>query len=381
MTLKITNPQEDRYARFRLIRWWEQDRLRAANALVLGAGALGNEVVKNLALLGVGHVSIVDFDQIETSNLTRSALFRPGDEGKGKAEVLASRAHEINPDATFTPLGIDVRFDLGLNLLRGMDLVFGCLDNREARYYLNRYCFLLRKTFIDGGLDTLNGSVSVFQPPETACYECTMNQTDRAELAKRISCLKSTEPEMKAHIPTAPTVSSIIAGLQTQIGVRLLHGLQIPAGKRIGLYGLTDVFFDIALEISKDCGMHAAADPIPAAVETMQLSEFDSLQRVLEQARFQWNATQITWDYDRNLITSVTCTTCGKNKPFIGTESLFSGSALCDCGGVFKGEVNNSYNGSEPWGARSFRDLGFPSNHIYCAVTPDRRVFFSLQNQ
>jgi adenylyltransferase/sulfurtransferase len=361
-----------------LIRWWDQERLRAAKTLVLGAGALGNEVVKNLALLGVGNVTIIDFDRIETSNLTRSALFRPGDEGRGKAEVLASRAREINPEATFTPLGIDVRYDLGLNLLRGMDLVFGCLDNRESRYYLNRACYLLQKTFIDGGLDTLNGAVSVFQPPETACYECTLNQIDRAELAKRISCLKSTEPEMKSHIPTAPTVASIVAGLQTQIGVRMLHGLQIPAGKRIGLYGLTDVFFDIKLEISKDCGMHAAADPIPAQIESMQVSEFDALQKVLEQARFLWNATQLTWDFDRNLITFVNCTSCGVNRPFIGTEGLFSGSSACACGGMYKGAVNNSYTGLEPWGTRSFRDLGFPTNHVYCAVTPDRRIFFTL---
>lgn len=378
MTLRITNPNEDRYARFRLIRWWDQDRLRAAKVLVLGAGALGNEVVKNLALLGVGNVTIIDFDRIETSNLTRSVLFRPGDEGKGKAEVLASRAREINPEATFTPLGIDVRYDLGLNLLRGVDLAFGCLDNREARYYLNRSCYLLRKTFIDGGLDTLNGAVSVFQPPETACYECTLSQTDRAELSKRISCLKSTEPELKAHIPTAPTVASIVGGMQAQIGVRALHALQIPAGKRIGLYGLTDVFFDIKLEISDDCGMHAASDPLPAQIESMHLSEFDALQKVLEQARYLWNATHLTWDFDRNLITSITCVLCGIIKPFIGTDGLFSGSSACACGGTFKGEINNSYGGLEPWGARSFRDLGFPPNHIYCSVTPERRIFFTL---
>ena len=92
MTVRLSHPNEDRYERFRLIEWWNQDRLKAASALVVGAGALGNEVAKNLALLGVGRIWIADFDRIETTNLTRSALFRGSDVGKWKAQVLAAGA-------------------------------------------------------------------------------------------------------------------------------------------------------------------------------------------------------------------------------------------------------------------------------------------------
>ena len=67
---------DDRYSRLRLIAWWDQAKLAAARILVVGAGALGNEVLKNLALLGVGTIYLVDFDTIEQSNLTRSVLFR-----------------------------------------------------------------------------------------------------------------------------------------------------------------------------------------------------------------------------------------------------------------------------------------------------------------
>ena len=76
---------DDRYSRLRLIAWWEQEKLAAARILVVGAGALGNEVLKNLALLGVGFVYVVDFDEIEESNLTRSVLFRKRDCGRPKA--------------------------------------------------------------------------------------------------------------------------------------------------------------------------------------------------------------------------------------------------------------------------------------------------------
>src|SRR5258707_3325621 len=79
--------ESDRYGRLRLIPWWRQERLSAARVLVVGAGALGNEVLKNLALLGVGTVYVIDLDTIETSNLSRSVLFRAEDGGQSKAVV------------------------------------------------------------------------------------------------------------------------------------------------------------------------------------------------------------------------------------------------------------------------------------------------------
>src|SRR5262245_5958720 len=132
MTLRLTDPEEDRYQRLRLIRWWDQEKLSRASVLVFGAGALGSEVVKNLALLGIGNITIADFDRIETTNLTRSVLFRSGDVGRWKAEVLASRAKEMNPDCNVSALCCDARYDIGLAFLKTMDVVFGCLDNREA---------------------------------------------------------------------------------------------------------------------------------------------------------------------------------------------------------------------------------------------------------
>ncbi|MCI0445790.1 ThiF family adenylyltransferase [bacterium] len=379
MTIRLTDPESDRYQRLKLIRWWDQDKLRNARVLVLGAGALGNEVVKNLALLGIGKVWIVDFDRIETTNLTRSALFRASDVGQWKTEVLAHRATEINPDSAFYPLRTDVRYDLGLGFLSSVDLILGCLDNREARYAINRYCYLLQKPFIDGGLDTLNGSVSFFAPPATACYECTLNQVDRAELQKRISCLKSVDPEIKHHVPTAPTIASIIAGLQVQLAVRHLHRLQVPGGKRLGMYGLSDVFFDIALEISEDCGLHTSVDPLEMKLQQMDRTEKDSLKIILDAAKNLWNAEHLVWDFDRDLITGLTCTECSKQLEFIGTQSLYNGSPFCECGGAFKPQITTSYEGNEDWASRSFRDLGFPSDHIYCAEGSSGRILFELK--
>src|SRR6516225_7212376 len=83
---------QDRYSRLRLISWWRQERLRDARVLVVGAGALGNEVLKNLALVGLGTIYVIDLDEVERSNLSRSVLFRSEDGGRAKAEVAAHRA-------------------------------------------------------------------------------------------------------------------------------------------------------------------------------------------------------------------------------------------------------------------------------------------------
>ena len=378
MTIRLTDPGNDRYQRLRLIRWWDQERIRNASALVIGAGALGNEVAKNLALVGIGTVWILDFDTIETANLTRSVLFRAQDVGRWKADVLAERASEVNPDSKFVPLRSDARYDLGLHFLSQIDLVFGCLDNREARYFVNRACFLVQKMFIDGGLDTLNGSVSVFHAPDTACYECTLTAADRMELQRRISCLRDPAPETKNHVPTAPTIASIIGGMQVQIGLRALHGLETPKGKRLGLYGLSDVYFDIALEISQECGAHASIDPLPAALHTLQASEEDPLRSIFLHARRKWDATELTWDFDRDLITGLTCTSCSGTRTFTGTQKLAQEFQTCSCGGNYKAVISIGFSGNERWGDLSFREMGFPPGHIYCALTPAGRFYFHL---
>ncbi len=80
----VVELEEDRYSRLRLIPWWDQERLGRARVMVVGAGAIGNELLKNLALLGIGKIFIADLDGIENSNLSRSILYRAGDEGKAE---------------------------------------------------------------------------------------------------------------------------------------------------------------------------------------------------------------------------------------------------------------------------------------------------------
>src|SRR3989304_381548 len=143
--LHIPNLKKDRLGTFEFISWWERDKVKQAKVLVIGAGALGNEVIKNLALMGVGNIFIIDFDKIEAANLSRSVLFRESDNNRSKAEVAAARAKAVNPEVHIQYLNADVTTGLGLGIIRRMDAIIGCLDNREARLAANRFWYWMNK--------------------------------------------------------------------------------------------------------------------------------------------------------------------------------------------------------------------------------------------
>jgi len=203
-------PDEARFSRFGLISWWDQKKLSAARVLVIGAGALGNEIIKNLALLGVGNVFIADKDCIENSNLSRSVLYRESDAGKSKAEVAARAAKEIYPQINVAYFHGDVVHDLGAGVFRWADLVIGGLDNREARITINRHCFRVNRPWIDGAIEQIQGVARVFVPSgDGPCYECTMSERDWKVLQARRSCNLLTRREMEGgKTPTTPTISS-----------------------------------------------------------------------------------------------------------------------------------------------------------------------------
>jgi len=216
---------EGRFARLEAIEWWNQSLLAGANILVVGAGALGNEVIKNLALLGAGNLAIVDMDRVEMSNLSRSVLFRQDDEGEPKAVCAAASAKSLYPEIKAHAIVGNLLSDVGLGLFRWAQVIVGALDNREARVFVNSACARVGRPWFDAGIEVLQGIVRGFAPPETACYECTMSQVDWDLVNKRRSCSLLARRALTARgTPTTPTIASIIAGIQTQEVVKQLHG-------------------------------------------------------------------------------------------------------------------------------------------------------------
>lgn len=210
---------------YTLLSWFKKEKVKGARVLVAGAGALGNEVVKNLALFGIGRIFVVDFDRIEMSNLTRSVLFREEDARNHayKAEVVARRAGEINPQIRVTPIVGNLFSEVGLGLYRSVDVVIGCLDSRIARYQLNRLSLRAGKTWIDGSIENLTGTVKVYAP-DAACYECSLSREEFNQIMLRTGCADVVRLQGAAgRVATTPISASIVGAIQVQEAMKVLH--------------------------------------------------------------------------------------------------------------------------------------------------------------
>lgn len=363
--LNSSDFEEDRYSRLRLIPWWDQERLKNATVMVVGAGAIGNELIKNLALLGIGRILIFDMDGIENTNLTRSVLYRAKDVGRYKAEVAAERAMEINPDVKAKAFIANIIDDVGLGVFRRMNVVLGGLDNREARLSINQSCYKVDKPWIDGAIEALNGFARVFIPGHGACYECTMTETDWMLINKRKSCALLTHEQMaEGKIPTTPTSSSIIAGIQVQEMLKLLHGnrdLPTLAGKGYVFNGLTHDSYVVEYQEKADCMSHDTYEKIIEkdwSVRTMTLSELLSIVRTDL-------GEKAVVDFDRDIATVAKCT-CGESKDLYTPVHKLKGEMLIcpKCGNQMSFDSFHSVNGTEEFLDKTLFEIGIPLLHI-----------------
>jgi len=386
---------DDRYARFRLIAWWDQDKLAAARVLVVGAGALGNEVLKNLAMLGVGHVYVVDFDEIEESNLTRSVLFRSRDRGRPKAEVAAEALRDINPDTQVHPIRGNIITDVGLGLFADVDVVIGCLDNREARLWVNRSCWKVGTPWIDGGIQEISGVAKVFVPPDGACYECAMTENDYRLISLRYSCpLLRHEDLLAGKVPTAPTISSMIGGLQTQEALKLIHGMPVAAGSAMVFNGVANTFYTTKYQHKEDCLSH---DTWPPPVDVPLTAAGATAGELFEAARGTGILSSgtgilpsgtgilpvsgpLTICLERDLVTAIRCGACGSSRRIMRPQQIVAmAEATCrECGELARPEMVHLVEEGSPLAGEKLIDLGIPRYDIVRITAGDAEGTFRL---
>jgi molybdopterin/thiamine biosynthesis adenylyltransferase len=367
---------DDRYSRLRLISWWRQERLRSARVLVVGAGALGNEVVKNLALLGLGTTYLIDFDEVEPSNLSRSVLFREEDGGQPKAKVAARRALELNPEITIIPIHGNVITDLGLGLFALVDLVIGCLDNREARLWVNRQCWKTSTPWIDAGIQEIQGVVKVFVPPDSACYECAMTERDYQLLNLRYSCpLLSRDEIISGKVPTAPTIASMMAALQVQEALKILHGLPVAAGSALVYNGVGNQFYSTRLPFRDDCLSHETY-PEPVSLELSS----DNTVRELMGAAEATMAGPLRLVLDRELVVAIDCPRCEwRSEVFRPRVKVKASEAICPtCREAARPEFASSVEHDSPLATQPLSRVGIPPYDIVRVDGPAGSGFFLL---
>ncbi|GKT87752.1 LOW QUALITY PROTEIN: thiF family protein [Colletotrichum tofieldiae] len=145
-----------------------------ARVLMVGAGGIGCELLKNLVLTGFGEIHVVDLDTIDLSNLNRQFLFRYEHIKKSKALVAKDAAQPFNPKVKIVAHHANIKdSQFNVKWFRDFNIVFNALDNLEARRHVNRMCLAADVPLIESGTTGFNGNVQVIKKGVTACYDCT----------------------------------------------------------------------------------------------------------------------------------------------------------------------------------------------------------------
>jgi molybdopterin/thiamine biosynthesis adenylyltransferase len=286
---------------FPLLSWFKAEKVKNAKVMVVGAGALGNEVLKNLALFGVGNIVIVDYDTIEYSNLTRSILFRESDADKGlfKAEVAAKRIREINPTINVNYITGKLATGVGLGVYRKMDVVVGCLDGNLARIQLNRVCKRAGKPWVDGGIFDLAGTSKVFLPGRN-CYECELPEGAKKAINNRFPCAGfARKNEAAGRVPTTPVIASIIGAVQVQETMKLIHREELENGAFVSLCGQWFSYDGLRLSVKfyksemfdDTCASHEYWDPV---IKISELSADTTLSDTFRIIKEQLDVEKVT---------------------------------------------------------------------------------------
>lgn len=381
------NLEEDRYSRLRMIEWWDQDLLRKSKVVVVGAGALGNEILKNLAMLGIGNILIIDFDSIETSNLSRSVLYRSADDGASKAHTAAKAVRDLNPDCRVYALNADVCSQVGCGVYRWADVVICGLDSRQARMAVNAACWKVNIPWVDGATESFQGIARVFRPPDGVCYECTLGENDMKLLNVRNSCgFLAREAVRRGRTPTTPTTSAVIAGVQVQEAIKLLHSPDLCSliGRGFFFDGNSYDCFTIDYVRRDDCLSH---DTFESIVETDLSSQTATLEDVMHIAQSHLGG-EIVLDMPGEMITELHCGTCNRREPFFRLlGAVDEREAVCPvCGALRVPDVVTECEPDAPFASIPLAQLGFGALEVIAArndkrnigieITMDRKALF-----
>jgi molybdopterin-synthase adenylyltransferase len=255
---------EERHGRQRLIAEWDQPRIAAATAVIAGVGALGNEVAKNLALLGIGRLLLCDHDQVSVSNLSRAVLFTAGDVGRSKPAAAADALARLAPDTAVTARAERLTSAVGLGELADASVVLGCLDSRHARLELLSRCALVDAPLVDGGTHPWGGEVRLRLDRDAACFGCSLTPAQRAEADVPASC----DPQAGAPQPASIISTSIVAGWMTATAVQALLG-RPPGWRFLEISAERATTAPVRVRRAPDCPYHEAiGPPQPSPVST-----------------------------------------------------------------------------------------------------------------
>jgi len=190
-----------------------QQKLLDSTALIMGMGGLGSPVALYLAAAGVGHLILMDFDEVELSNLQRQILHSSNDIGKTKVESARETLGNLNPEIKITPVNKKLSKKALVEYTTQVDIIIDGTDNFATRFMINEACVESQTPLVSGAAIRMEGQLTVFMNNgEGPCYRCLYREEGEEEL------------RCSENGVLAPVVG-VIGSLQAVEAIKVLTGI------------------------------------------------------------------------------------------------------------------------------------------------------------
>ena len=244
--VKLSREEIQRYSRHLImpeVGMEGQLKLKRARVLTIGTGGLGAPLGLYLAAAGVGHLGLVDFDVVDSSNLQRQVTFTTADVGKPKSEAAKARLSALNPAIEIVSYETRLTSDNALELFRDYDIIVDGTDNFPTRFLVNDACVLLGKPNVYGSIFRFEGQATVFGYPGGPCYRCLYPEPPPPGLVP--SC---------AEGGVLGVLPGIVGSIQAMETIKLILGTGEPLVGRLLLFdALAMRFRELKLKKNPDC--------------------------------------------------------------------------------------------------------------------------------
>jgi len=347
---------------------YDPERMSNSVVLVVGAGALGQNTALNLALAGIGEIRIVDQDQFEEHNRTRSPAYPLPEEqelyGMNKAQAVACKLRRLmtapKPVMRYAHNWIQ---ELGDGAFDGVSVVVSCVDSQLARAYLSDKARQHGLPFVEGGLDADNLTLTTFpalksdEADTVPCWRCS-----HSDLRGSFSCRNyAANAEAAGIVPAVQNAAAVLGGLQSEAAIVALHPELRPAGWPRALDLNTRTWHSRTVKLARDSrcfGVHRALD---AESVDLQTAADDSVAHLLEELAEHCGGPARLWlpvkTYFK-LVWTAPCTHCGSSAAVRAPEWRWKMKPLCvACGGPFA-----VLNSSVPSSPKIYPELTLRSN-------------------
>jgi adenylyltransferase/sulfurtransferase len=368
------------------------ERIKATKILIVGVGAAGNEILKNLALIGFRRFTIIDFDTIEDSNLSRTTLFQKSDVGKLKAEVAAKRLEEyiLHETPEINTVVGNVMTNLGKGAFKEHDIVICCVDTLIARAYLDDWCNVFQTPLFEVGFRGFSADITlVHNENETSPrLRDIIGYQEFDEKRNSCSGLIAKDTNLQ-HIPTIQSTSAVAGGLMATEIVKYIQGNPSLKGKILKYNGLMHRIDIFKLMKNND------ATTSPILEGTLSNIHFDNqvnVRTILEYLNAK-HKDFFVWRLPYTFLESWSCKVCKKKisprkwHRFIHEEEMDfgycpEGDGQTSCQGTGNLELLTELhlNSENKYLDRTLSSFGIPSNDLltFQGIEHEERVICHL---